>query len=355
LLVVCATALALCTLTIAGIAIRPRNFVNIAVFALGFGPLTSAFALGQLALIAYTCTAASILWAPVSVLAWMQPNVALPVIAFIRDRKRAAFFAAGALVFAATCVWVAGLSGIPHYVLLLRAHEAAERFSAIQFTPASIAYGAGLSPALSDLVGTICTMAAVLAWILIMVRQHDAIARFCGTCMLLPFAVPFFHEHDFIVGFVPAVYLTKVCRPALWPLAAAGALLCATDWLGLAQRPDGEVQTLLLIAAAATALFLLRDDLRLTAALWPIAVILLIAAVAPIGGAHMLPVWPDAMTSLPSRVAQENIAAIWHAEQAAAGLFVRDGAWSGLRALTLLGCAILIGLSFDRSGYSTAR
>jgi len=56
----------------------------------------------------------------------------------------------------------------------------------------------------------------------------------------VPFAAPFFHEHDLVVVFVPAIVLVLRASPAALPIAMTGALFAATDWLGLAQRPDGQ-------------------------------------------------------------------------------------------------------------------
>ena len=339
LLVAALAALALTALRIARRPLTPLSCVAIAAAALGFGPLTSALALGQIALPAFLFAALATAWAPASFLAWMQPNLAL-VLAPLLFTRRAAALAIASALFAGACVIVAGTGGIVRYAAMLHEHAGAERFSAIQITPASIAYGFGAAPQVAGAIGLAVAIAAIGAWVLLVRGCADTTARFCASCALLPLAMPFFHEHDLLVLFVPALVFAVRAPLRWWPLAAGGALLSATDWLGLAQRPDGTVQTLLLVGALGAALVALHDRPHARMLFVPLGALALIAAASVFAHAHPAPVWPDAMHALPGNVRSMNASAAWEAEQRATGLLSRDAVWSALRLLSLAGCAL---------------
>lgn len=310
-----------------------------AIFALGFGPLTSGLALGQIALPAFACVVLAALSRPVGIFAWAQPNVAVLQISQAVHRAGAAALAGGAALFAGACVAVAGANGALKYLHVLAAHSNAERFSAIQLTPAAIAYGFGVPAPASIAAGIATGLAAAAAWLLFVRPIENDVARLCATCALLPLAMPFFHEHDLVVVFLPALFFSVRCERRVWPLVAGSALLCATDWLGLAQRPDGTLQTLLLIGAAGSVLVALRADAQPRMLALPAGVLALIALVAIPAHLHPAPIWPDAMRAFPA--AGASLAEVWQREQAATGLFARDPVWALLRAGSLLGCALL--------------
>ncbi len=257
------------------------------------------------------------------------------------ERRSAAVFLAALAIFAAACAAIAGVPGLEHYASLLHRHALAERFSAIQITPAAIAYGFGAKPAAALAIGAAVAAAAVCCWFVAMRIIPDAAGRFCATCALLPFAVPFFHEHDLLVVFAPAIVFCGRANSRWWPLAAVGALLAATDWLGLAQRPDGTLQTLLLVGAFGAALVALRERPRPSMLTAPLIALALIGVAAVQAHAHAAPVWPDAMRSLPHAIERMDIASAWNAQQRASGLFARGAVWAGLRLCSLLGCAML--------------
>jgi hypothetical protein len=339
-LIVAMAALALLALHIAQQRVTAPSVLAISVAALGFGPLTSAFALGQLALPAFVFAAAAVFWPAVSVFAWAQPNVALTQSAQLFSKRSAVAFLGGGAVFGLACLAVAGAAGVLNYVALLHRHGIAEQFSAIQLTPASIAYGFGAAPLLAARIGLAGMLAALCFWLILMRSVQDTTQRFCGTCALLPFAVPFFHEHDLLVLFVPAIlYATR--SAAWWPLAAFGALLAATDWLGLAQRPDGFMQTLLLIGGLGAATIALHERPRAQMLFVPGAVLVLITVMWLAVRNHVAPVWPDAMGPLPADIATRDIAAAWAQQQRSAGLFAQNPAWAALRMLSLSGAAML--------------
>ena len=327
-------ALACAALALAGIRPSAVTLVPAAAVALGFGPATSAFALGQIALPASLFAALSVRKPVAALGAWMQPNVALTA-------APARGFVPSLAVFAAVCAVV--LHGdVRQYAHVLTAHGAAERFALIQIAPAAIAYGFGVSPPLAEAIGAACTLAAAAAWLLLLRTTRDPVMRFCGTCALVPFAVPFFHEHDLLVLFVPAIVLVSRAKPASVTLAVTAALLCATDWLGLAQRPGGVAQTLLLVAGCGAALLALRPDARLRMLYGPAAVLAAIVLCGLAAQARPAPVWPDAMRALPDGIAKQPIAQAWNAELRASGMFRPDAFWALLRSLSLAGSALLV-------------
>jgi hypothetical protein len=343
-------SLALAALRLCGTKIQPFTLLVIVVFAIGFGPLTSAFALGQIALPAYACAVGALLWRPWALLAWVQPNVAIALLSLAYKRSGALAFLTSAGVFAFLCVAFTGGIGTMHYLEVLRAHTQAERFSAIQFTPAAIAYGLGTPTANAIALGNVVAAIAIIMWVYLMRCSRDDLNRFCGTCALLPLVMPFFHEHNLLVTFLPAAYFTSRCDSRLWPAVCTGALLCGTDWLGLAQRPDGALQTVLLVGAAGVAMFLLRDDLPLMSLAAPASVLVAIAIVAAAAHSSPLPVWPDAMRHAPAW-SNGGTAAMWHAEQVASGLLVPNITWALLRCASLAGCIVLASAALISSKY----
>ena len=349
-LLICAiAAIVLAALRLAGIPLTPFTVTAGAAAAIGFGPLTSALALGQIALPAFAFAALAA-WLPLApALSWIQPNVGLANLWQCASREGAAAFTAGLALFAAACLVVIGPTQAAAYARILRAHGGAEKFSAIQITPPAIAYGFGAPESIAAVTGIAVALAAIAAWFVLVPRLTDAPARFGVTCALLPFAMPFFHEHDLLVLFIPALLFAVRADARTWPLAATGAMLCATDWLGLAQRPDGLLQTLLLVGGLGAALTALRRDAGLRMLIAPGCVLVAIACAGALAQAHPAPVWPDAMGTLPQNVRSLGIAAAWHAEQAATGLFARNGAWALLRALSLCGCALLVSAVWMRS------
>jgi hypothetical protein len=340
--------LVLLTLRVTAQRVTAFTFIAGAVFALGFGPLTSAIALGQFALPAYVCAVFALIWLPAGIFAWGQPNVALSLLSVAGRLRGALMFTGGLTVFAVACIAVAGPQGTLHYLSVLHAHGQAEQFSAIQITPAAIAYGFGLQPNAATNVGVAVAICTAVLWFALMRSVPDNLTRFCATCALLPLAMPFFHEHDLVILLVPSFYCVLRCSARQWPFAATASLLCATDWLGLAQRPDGEIQTLLLVGAAGVALFVLREDLHLRALLVPAAALAAIAVAGVFASAHPAPVWPDAMHGL-SNVMPQHTALAWHAEQVATGLMAPNAMWALLRCLPLAGCALLAFASFASS------
>jgi hypothetical protein len=355
LLAVCVPGLAMLTLRGSGSPIAFTPVAAAVVLAIGFGPVTSDLALGQVALLALTGAVAFALVTAVPKGLWplvagtvaahvalLQPNVAIELTSQM-GRARAAL----ALVGGVTTSYLLGafLHGWDWpliYGQVLMAHGAAERFSAIQISPAAIAYGFGASAQVATLVAWSVAAIAVAAAGALAYRIRDSFARFAVFAALAPFVVGFFHEHDLIVAYVAAVWCALRTHGRTRTIACAGAVLVAVDWLGLAQRPSGLLQSVLLAGTALLAFSALGDDEKGRATLYaagPLAVIFALAAL--LAASHTAPVWPDTLASFHAP-ASATLSQIWFEEQRAAGLLAAVPAWAVLRSLSLLGCALLV-------------
>ena len=125
------------------------------------------------------------------------------------------------------------------------------------------------------------------------------------------------HEHDLLVAYAAAAWCALRTHGTTRAVALAGTLLVAVDWLGLAQRPTGIVQSALLALAALLAFIALGEARESPsavdcgccrrAALWRGRVI---------GAHHPAPVWPDALAGFRADPAA-SAAQVWLAEQRA--------------------------------------
>ncbi len=331
-----------------GASITPFSFLAILALAVSFGPVTSDLALGQIALPALLGAVALAILADRSLviatagacIAFTQPNLALALASQL-GRNRATL----AIVAGAAATYVLGtLAAGPRWPLAYAraafAHGGAERFVAIQLTPASIAYGFGAPARGVEFVAALAALAAIAAALAIAVLVRDRFARLAAFAALLPFASGFFHEHDLTVAYPAAAWCALRARGTTRAVALSGTLLVAIDWLGLAQRPTGIVQSLLLAIAALCAFAALgeQSDSRISvrAAMAPAV---LFALAAWLAVRDPVPVWPDSLG--PFRAPHATVAAVWMAEQRAAGLLRADPLWALLRSFSLLGCALL--------------
>lgn len=329
----------------------PKVSTGIA-FAVGFGPLTSDLALGQVALLAIlgaTCVALPDVkmaaQAPAAFLASLQPNVALGVVTRIGRNRATLALALGAFAAYLAGAWGAGPLWPIRYAATLIEHAKAERFSAIQLTPAAIAHGFGANDGIASTLAILAAAGAVAAAIAICVRVRDPFARFAACSALVPFVATFFHEHDLIAAFPAAVLCAVRAQGSARAPALFAALLIAVDWLGLAQRPTGIVQSLVLATVACGAFVLLGNN-RTARGLATVAIgggALFICA-AWLAAHHQAPVWPDTLAPFASSPA-DGAAAIWAKEQTASGLLAVVPTWSVLRTLSLFGCALLAYIS----------
>lgn len=354
LLFFAALGLALVTLRASGAGYGWPAIAATFALTVAFGPVSSDIALGQFALVsmlgatvaAYCATRAR--YAPVaagSFLALLQPNVAGGLVAlFGRLRTAAAVVAAAVAVYALGAA-AAGWNWPAAYVQRLLVHQSDERGSAIQFTPAAIAHGFGASPELAMAVAIAAAAAALAAAVFAWRHVGDAFARFAAISALTPFAAGFFHEHDLLVAYVAAGWCSVRARGRTRTIALGATLFAAIDWLGLAQRPSGILQSALLAGAIACAF--LAVGIAAKARVFTPSVPLTVAVVAGVFALvswqamhHPVPVWPDALGAYHASVS-ESAAQVWHEEQARSGLFAADPLWSVLRCLSLLGCALL--------------
>ena len=332
----------------AGGAVAPFNVAALVLLALGFGPMTSDLALGQIALLALMGATAFVCLAGVPVaaffgafFAYFQPNVALGLLSQL-GRNRTTF----ALVAAGVATYLAGVAGggwawPVTYASVLAAHAGAERFNAIQISPAAIAFGFGLPERFAAAFGLAVAGGTIVAAIVMLRSVRAPFARFASAAALVPLVAGFFHEHDLIVAFPAAVWCAFNTRGSTRALATIGTLFVAIDWLGLAQRPSGALQSGLLAAAAVCVLVALADvkEARVTLGVG-LSMISLLGTAAWLGSTHSAPVWPDTLGGFHA-AATLSAAAVWNAEQHVAGLDAREPVWALLRSLSLLGCALL--------------
>ena len=319
-------------------------------------PATSGLALGQAALLSAGGIAAALLALERRALpaagtallcAAIQPNLAAALLARLRDRVALVATALAVAVFAALTLFAGGSRGIETYARVLREHGAAERFDAIQFTPAAIAWSFGASAQNAAAIGAFAAVAALAAVVAVTLRAR--LGARDGTLLALaalPFAVPFFHEHDFVVELLPLTILAVVARGRSRAVAAAAAGLILVDWLTLAQRVPAQPEIVLQGLAAACAFAGLGVGARVRRAdlAAPLALLFAAALAVPLARAFPAPTWPDALP--PGYRAPQNVnaASVWADEQRASGLLARVPAWGVLRTLPLGGC-ILLGIA----------
>jgi hypothetical protein len=353
LLVAAFAALVLASLALA----RARGaaaLIGAALLAIASGPVTSAIALGQVALLAAAGIACALVaydrrafagGAVATLIAGLQPNLALVLIARMRDRVAVLAAAGGAVAFAAlTLAAGGGLPGLAAYAHRLGEHASAERFVAIQHTPGAIAWAFGASDALAAAAGAAVAVAAIAAIVITTVRARlDARDGALLALAAAPLAVPFFHEHDFVLAIVPLIVLAVRTEgtPRAW--AGVAAVLVGVDWLGIAQRPAAAAQIVATGIAVAFAFVALGRGARATRAdVAPFAALAVLACAAvPLAHAFPAPIWPDALPASYRAPATADASAVWAGEQRAAGLAVRQPAWGALRALPLAGCVVL--------------
>jgi hypothetical protein len=324
-------------------------FFSALALAMAFGPITSDLALGQFALPAFLGATLLVvlanrsmpLAAAAATLAFAAPNAALGLGSQF-DRKRALLsIAAAAAVTYALGVAAAGWKWPATYAAAAAAHAAAERFVTIQLTPAAIAYGFGATPGTAQLIGAAAAVVAVAAALLLAMRVREPFARFAAWSALAPFTGVFLHEHDLLIAYPAALWCALRSCATTRTLALGGALLVSIDWLGLAQRPTGIAQSALLAIAVLAAFVVLGETVE-TRTAWHTAlpVAALFSGAALIAAHHPLPVWPDSLAAFHANP-NATMAEVWLAEQRAGGLLAVEPAWAFLRALPLLGCALL--------------
>ncbi len=346
-------AVVIASLALAG-SLRPRIVVGGLVLAIAAAPATSDIELGQAALLAVAGVACALAayerrWvvagAAATLLASIQPNVALVLLARLRDRTSLLAVTCALAIFGAVSLWAGGgVAGIAAYARLLGEQGRAERFDAIQFTPTAIAWALGAGHDTAIAAGLIVALVAI-ATVIIAIVQLRLSPRDATLIAIaaLPLAVPFFHEHDFVIELIPLVILAAVThgRVRAWSGAAAGFIL--VDWLALAQRVPAEPAIVLQGIAVGCAFAALGPSARLRRAdlAAPIAVCIAALVALPLARSFPIPDWPDALPATFAVSASMSASDVWAAEQRAVGLVAAKPAWGALRTLPLAGCVIL--------------
>jgi len=351
LLSVALIATVLLTLRLARIPYSWYTLLAAAALSIGFAPITSDLALGQVALLAFAGAVVAIVFyerrvvaaALGIIVAALQPNVALPLVALLTKRNGLRAAIAGALVTFALGAWALGAGWAVTYAQTLAPHAGAEMLSAIQQTPVAVAYGFGLDANASKFIGRIATFATTVVAIVVMVVLRDVRHRFVVLCAMLPWGATFFHEHDLLVAFAPAVWCARYASGARRSIGLIATLLVAIDWLGLAQRPDGIAQSAFLALAAACGYLALTTSQTSSARSTWLAVATAAAVFAFgawIGAQHPAPIWPDALGAYHAP-ANTSAAAVWESEQRITGLLDVQPAWALLRSFALIGSVLL--------------
>jgi len=357
-------AAALAGLVFASFALAraPRDSVRlVAAFAVATlcGPGLSDLALGQLALVSAAGIAlalvaldrrATVPAALALVLGAAQPNLVLALVARMRTRRDLGIALGAAIAFFAIGFACLGAGAWTDYLARLARHGEAEGMILIQHTPAAIAYGFGAARSVAREIGIAIAVLAVIAAAVAIVRGRlGPLDATLVALAALPLAVPFFHEHDFVVLILPAIVLAVHARGRVLALAAAASVLGLVDWLGFAQRLPQEPQNALLALAVSLA-FVVLAGMRPAAFTAPVLALVLLAVVVPLAHAHPAPTWPDTLSAT-FRVAPDlDASAVWAAEQRAAGLEARDPVWAALRGVPLAGSAL-----FAFAAYANAR
>ncbi|MBV8066623.1 MAG: hypothetical protein JO113_01500, partial [Candidatus Eremiobacteraeota bacterium] len=240
-LAVALLALAVAVVDASGKPKTPVTLLAAVVLAVSFAPISSDLALGQLALPAFAGAVlltvlserAIVAAAVAGALAFAQPNAALGLTSQLGRNRVTAALGLGMLLTYALGALTAGWEWPLTYARAVAEHGAAERFAAIQFTPAAIAYDFGAQPHEAIAVALAVDALAVAAALALAVVVRNSFARFAGFSALVPFVSTFFHEHDLVVAFAAAVWCALRTSGATRIVALVGTLLVAVDWLGL--------------------------------------------------------------------------------------------------------------------------
>lgn len=320
------------------------------LLSLSFGPLTSDVALGQIALFGLTGVVIATLAlehrtaigaAAGAFIAAVQPNLAIVLCARVRDLRSILALGLGCAAFiGAALATHGGVDGLIAYARLLHEHGAGERFIAIQQTPVAIAWELGLSQSVASIAGSLISLVALVVLIVCLRRTSGSVERVALACCALPFVLPFFHEHDFLIALFPAFLVAIRGRGTVLTAGAIGTTIVAIDWLGFGQRAGGIPQSLMMTVAAALGFALLapaqgRERLA--------GLIVCVAAIPIALGALLqpVPIWPDMLPAAFHLPASADASAVWHAEQATSGLERQAPMWALLKLCTFAGCASL--------------
>jgi hypothetical protein len=360
LLALCAAGIAFGSLRLARGSPDALDALAIALLCATFGPIVSGVGLGQVAILSCAAIVAAIFaldararfpgiagGISAAVIAALQPNLGLVLAARLRERRSwIVLSVAAAAVLAGSIGALGGLDGLLRYGGLLREHARAERFIAIQTTIGAVAHALGASANAAQFLAALAACGALGATIAsFRIREYDGPAKVAIACALAPLVLPFAHEHDFAIAFLPAVLVLRRSSGIRRNLAAAAFMLLAVDWLGLAQRPEALALATLLALAAGSAVAALSSRRPGPGDAWPLAFTPLVYIVGRLAALRPLPVWPDALGPLFAPNAALSATQVWQLEQLQSGIGDQDPSWGALRALSLLGAAIVWGLA----------
>ncbi len=309
------------------------------VLALAFVPITSDFGLGQAALAAYGFAVFALTTPPslatVAVaLSVLQPNVAFGLVAMFESQRATLALIGGAIVIYVVGALADGTQWPVTYLRTLAAHAQAERFAAIQYTPTAVLYGFGIPPSVAQVVGTAVAVVIFVVGVFGAIRADTLAHRFAILCCAVPFVAGFFHEHDFVVLFVPVILALSHARNTTVTVVAT--FLVGINWLDFAQQPQALPQDVILAAALLIAAIGFQPQRNYVVAGLVLAAITILGAW--IGNTHPLSIWPNDMHGV-ARGA--TIAQVWKNEQLQTGLLRPDAAAAALRSFALLGSALL--------------
>jgi hypothetical protein len=132
-------------------------------------------------------------------------------------------------------------------------------------------------------------------------------------------------------------------------------MLLAVDWLGLAQRPESLALATLLTLGAGLALAALSSRNPAPADLWPLAFAPFVYVIGRFAALRPLPTWPDALGPIFAPAIGLSATQVWQLEQLQSGIGAQEPSWAVLRALSLLGAAIVWSLALVALARSPVR
>lgn len=350
----CAMGLALAvtllaTLRCCGVRLTLLDGFIAAICALSFVPITSGFVLGQPAIIAYAAAALAVVYVGRStvqttlalLVGAMQPNIALAALAIAGTRRGVVALALAACGLYGLGAAYGGLRWPLAYAELLRAHGAAERVIAIQYTPNAVLFGFGWTQAQANAAGIAVAVAAFAFAIVGMLRTRDVVRRFAIACAALPFVSGFVHEHNFVLLFIPALWAVRSFSLRVQGFVVLAFGLAAVNWLDFAQQPGAVAQDIVLGIGAIAAILAWAPRRSIASYAGAVAATVTVFCGAWIGTHHPAPIWPNDMRASHA-AASASAASIWHLEAIHTGLERAEPAWALLRSFSLAGSAILL-------------
>jgi hypothetical protein len=347
--------LVICALRLAKAPRDPLLWATAALFTFVSAPMISALALGQVALLSAAALALAIIFYPArnavgaglsTLIAAVQPNLAIALIARMRSRWDITIATIATAIFILFTIAAGhGINGIIAYIHRLSAHGGAERFITIQHTPTAIFYSLGIAPDTAITIGTTIAIATIIITAVTILRAKlDPTTATLFTFATLPLAIPFFHEHDFVLELIPLIILAIQSSKKTRAAAAIAAILILIDWLGLAQRPPANAQIIALGASVALGFIALGNPNRKDHwySLAGVTALIICSAIAlPLAHQHPAPTWPDTLPLHFQAPPNADASAVWGNEQHESGLDAIEPTWGILRAMPLIGCILL--------------